>query len=121
MNLVKDGKIINHPEKKEVQIIMKEFLKLVPTPNPLTVFREEFDDWAILFDPETGNAYGLNPVGAFIWKQVNGEHTILDIIASVCSACKNVPEEVEEHVKSFLEELKEKGFVGYEEKIPGKN
>jgi hypothetical protein len=27
-----------------------------PIANPLIVLREEFDDWAILFDPDTGSA-----------------------------------------------------------------
>lgn len=37
-----------------------------PIGNPLIVLREEFDDWAILFDPGTGDAFGLNPVAVFI-------------------------------------------------------
>ena len=39
-----------------------------PVANPLIVLREEFDDWAILFDPDTGSAVGINPVGVAIWK-----------------------------------------------------
>ena len=34
-----------------------------PVANPLIVLREEFDDWAILFDPDTGNAFGLQSSG----------------------------------------------------------
>jgi hypothetical protein len=44
-----------------------------PVANPLIVLREEFDDWAILFDPDTGNAFGLNPTGVFIWKLLDGK------------------------------------------------
>jgi hypothetical protein len=29
-----------------------------PVANPLIMLREEVDDWAILFDPDTGNACG---------------------------------------------------------------
>lgn len=39
-----------------------------PVANPLIVLHEEFDDWAILFDPDRGNAFGLNPTGIFVWK-----------------------------------------------------
>ena len=39
-----------------------------PIANPLAVLREEFDNWAILFDPATGNAFGLNPVGVLLRK-----------------------------------------------------
>ena len=43
-----------------------------PVANPLVVLREEFDDWAVLFDPDTGNAFGLSPVGVFVWKLLDG-------------------------------------------------
>jgi hypothetical protein len=39
-----------------------------PVANPLIVLHEEFDDWAILLDPDRGNAFGLNPTGIFVWK-----------------------------------------------------
>jgi len=50
-----------------------------PVANPLVVLREEFDDWAVLFDPDSGNAFGLNPLGVFIWKLLDGHRTIEDI------------------------------------------
>jgi hypothetical protein len=30
------------------------------------VLREEFDNWTILFDAATGNAFGLNPAGVLL-------------------------------------------------------
>jgi len=30
-----------------------------PIPNPFVVLREEFDDWAILFNPDNARAVGL--------------------------------------------------------------
>ena len=44
-----------------------------PVPNPMVVSREEFDDWAILFDPETGKAFGVNPIGTEIWNKLDGK------------------------------------------------
>ena len=41
--------------------------------NPVAVLREEFEDAAVLFDPDTGEGYGLNPVGVFIWKLLDGK------------------------------------------------
>ncbi len=32
----------------------------LPVANPSIVFREEFDDWALLFDPDTSESYGIN-------------------------------------------------------------
>lgn len=58
-----------------------------PRTNPLVVPREEFDDWAVLFDPDTGNAYGLDPVGVFIWKRLDGSHTIKNILKELRQKC----------------------------------
>ena len=82
--------------------------------NPLVVLREEFDDWAILFDPDSGNAFGLGPVGVFIWKRLDGHHTIEDILKDLHENCENVPEEAEDHFKDFIQELVEQGLAGYE-------
>jgi len=84
--------------------------------NPLIVLREEFDDWAVLFDPDTGDALGLNPVGVFIWKLFDGSHTMKDILEELRENCDNVPEEAEDDVKDFIESLIERGLAGYEVK-----
>ena len=88
--------------------------KANPVANPMTVLREEFDDWAILFDPDSGNAYGLNPMGVFIWKHLDGKHSLKDILQRIHENCENVPEDVENHLKAFTQDLVERGFVGYE-------
>jgi len=48
-------------------------MEIKPISNPMVVFREEFDDWAILFDPETGKAFGVNPIGTEIWNKLDGK------------------------------------------------
>ena len=85
-----------------------------PVANPLIVLREDFDDWAILFDPDSGKGFGLNPVSVFIWKCLDGKHTISDILAELRVNCDNVPENVEDHVKKFIHSLVECGLAGYE-------
>lgn len=85
-----------------------------PTANPLLVFREEFDDWAILFDPETGKGFGLNPVSAFIWKRLDGKHSEDDIVSELREEMENVPDDVTQHVRDFIDTLAGKGLVGYE-------
>lgn len=84
--------------------------------NSLTVLREEFDDWAVLFDPDSGNAFGLNPVGVFIWKRLDGHHTIQDILKELHENCEDVPDEAEEHLRSLVQGLVERGLAGYEAK-----
>ena len=82
--------------------------------NPILVVREEFDDWGLLFDPDTGNTYGLNPVGVFIWKRLDGQHSLGDITAALSRSCDDVPDDAEKYVTSFLEDLIERGFAGHE-------
>lgn len=85
-----------------------------PVANPLVVLREEFDDWAILFDPDTGDGFGLNPVSVFIWKRLNGQHTIEDILAELRENCEDVPEDAKAYLKDFIQDLVERGLAGYE-------
>jgi SynChlorMet cassette protein ScmD len=87
-----------------------------PVANSLTVLREEFDDWAVLFDPDSGNAFGLNPVGVFIWKRLDGQHTIQDILKELHENCVGVPDEAEEHLRNLVQDLVERGLAGYEAK-----
>ncbi len=85
-----------------------------PVANPLVVLREEFDDWAILFDPDSGAGYGLNPVSIFVWKCLDGNHTLQDVMTELRENCDNMSEDAEERVKAFIEDLLEQGLVGYE-------
>ena len=85
-----------------------------PVANPLVVLREEFDDWAILFDPDTGNAFGLNPTGVLVWKLLDGAHTLDDMLVRLRESADHVPDEVSGHVSEFVEELTKRGLVGRE-------
>ena len=82
--------------------------------NPLIVLREEFDDWAVLFDPDTGNAFGLNPTGVFIYKLLDGQHTEEEILRALKEEAEGVPEEATEHLRQFIAMLVQQGLAGYE-------
>ena len=82
--------------------------------NPMVVFREEFDDWAVRFDLDTGHSFGLNPVEVFIWKRLDGKHTTADILSELRENCQQVPEEAENHLREFIDDLIRNGLVGYE-------
>jgi SynChlorMet cassette protein ScmD len=73
--------------------------------------REESDNWALLFDPDTGNHRVINPIGVFVWKLLDGNHNVEDIVERVRDSYANVPEDVEQHVTQFIEVLREKGYV----------
>ncbi len=85
-----------------------------PLANPLVVLREEFDDWAILFDPDSGRAYGINPIGVFVWQRLNGKNTLQDILAELQDSCEDTPTEAREHVQEFVDRLLQNGLAGLE-------
>jgi len=85
-----------------------------PVAKPSVVLREEFDDWAILFDPDTGDALGINPMGVFVWKRLDSYHAIQDIQKEVRDLYDNVPNEANDQIKEFIQELIKKEFVSYE-------
>lgn len=82
--------------------------------NPSIVLREEFEDAALLFDPGTGEGFGLNPVGVFIWKRLDGIATVSDVKSRVKSHFGNVPEGADAQMSAFLEDLVAHGLAGYE-------
>lgn len=85
-----------------------------PKANPLAVLREEFDNWAMLFDPDSGNTFGLNPVGVFIWKHLDGLHTTEEILKELRKKYENIPEKAEDHLKDFIQTLIKQGLAGHE-------
>ena len=85
-----------------------------PIANPLIVLREEFDDWAILFDPDTGDAFGLNPIGVRIWKRLDGNHSAEDILKYLQEGYEDVPDEARSDLQEFIEDLVQRGLAGYE-------
>jgi SynChlorMet cassette protein ScmD len=85
-----------------------------PIANPLIVLREEFDDWAVLFDPDSGDAFGLNPIGVHIWKRLDGNHSVKDILQDLQESYEDVPYEAGGDLQEFIEDLVQRGLVGYE-------
>jgi len=82
-----------------------------PIANPNIVFREEFDSWAILFNPNTGDTFGLNPVSFFIWKHLDGINDIKLILSKLLNECSGVPNEAEIYIKKFINQLIEKDLA----------
>jgi SynChlorMet cassette protein ScmD len=85
-----------------------------PIVNPLVVLREEFDDWAVLFNPDTADAVGINPIGVVVWKKMDGTRTLTELVAEVRAVFSDVSETVSDEVSSFVDDLAQNGFAGYE-------
>ena len=87
-----------------------------PIANPTVVLREEFDDWAILFNPDTADAVGTNPVGVAVWKLLDGKHSIDEINTEIKDQFAGVPDAAPKEILAFIKDLTKRGFVGYEVK-----
>ena len=85
-----------------------------PIANPIVVLREEFDDWAILFNPDTAAAVGTNPVGVAVWKRMNGKRSLEEIVVEIKASFEDAPEAALKEITAFADKLVENGFVGLE-------
>ena len=85
-----------------------------PIANPIVVLREEFDDWAVLFNPDTADAVGTNPVGVAVWKLMDGKRSIEDIVSKIRNSFEDTPDAVFKEIAAFVNRLAENGFVGLE-------
>lgn len=85
-----------------------------PIANPIVVLREEFDDWAVLFNPDTADAVGTNPVGVAVWKRMDGKRSIEDIVSEIKNNFEDTPEAAYQEIVAFVNTLAENGFVGLE-------
>ena len=88
-----------------------------PHVNPVAVLREEFDDWAVLFNPDTAEAVGVNPVGVAIWKLMDGRLSIQQIASSIAEQFDQTPPTVLDEVRRYVEELASRGFLGNGHKV----
>ena len=85
-----------------------------PVANPLIVLREEFDDWAVLFNPDTAEAVGTNPVGVAVWKMMDVKKSIGTIVSEIQRLFENAPDAVSAEIATFVNKLADSGFAGLE-------
>jgi len=85
-----------------------------PIPNPIVTLREEFDDWAVLYNPDTADAVGINPVGVAVWKMMDGKRSLEQIVSEIGNSFEEVPGGACDEIVSFVNSLAENGFVGLE-------
>lgn len=90
-----------------------------PVLNPVVVLREEFDDWAVLFNPDTGAAAGLNPMGVAIWKLIDGRRSVQSIVDQIVAEADDVPASAPDEIRAFMDALAKDGFVGLEQRASG--
>ena len=85
-----------------------------PIVNPVVVLRKEFDDWAVLFNPDTAEAVGINPVSVAIWELLDQQIDIHEIADTIRQDFADVPGSATEEIETFINDLVERGFLGAE-------
>jgi len=85
-----------------------------PIANPVVVLREEFDDWAILFNPDTAAAVGINPIGVAVWKRMDGKRSLMEIVLEIKGSYEDAPDAALEEITAFVNTLYGQGFAGLE-------
>ena len=101
---------------QSIIIDMSEHHKKGFVANPKVVLREEFDNSAILFDPETGNTFGINPIGVIVWKHLNGLNNLADIADIVCERADAVHSDVMSDIEAFMQNAVDLGLASYKVK-----
>jgi len=76
-----------------------------PVKNAHITLREEFDDCGLLFNPDSGKICGVNFTGIWIWKHINGIRTIQDIVAGMKEEFSEIPEDIDEVVMKYIDNL----------------
>jgi SynChlorMet cassette protein ScmD len=98
--------------KKWEELTMNQTDKLIA--NPIVVLREEFDDWAVLYNPDNAYAVGTNPVGVAVWKRLDGKRSLEDIVSEIKNSFEDTPDAAANEIAAFVDKLAENGFVGLE-------
>ena len=75
------------------------------------VLREEADNYALLFNSDTGNSFIINPVSVFICKNLDGENSIEEIVSKIKKNFIDVSDKVKEEVQEFIMMLEKKELV----------
>ena len=83
--------------------------------NPSIVGREELEGGGVIFDPDTGDSFGLNAVGVLIWKGLEAGKSKEDILKDIGEQCEGgLPAQAADDFDAFIAQLTEKGYVSAE-------
>jgi coenzyme PQQ synthesis protein D (PqqD) len=81
--------------------------------NPDVVLREEDEDGALIYNPDTDQIKVINPTGLFIWQQCDGTRDLGSIVSAVEESYDEVPgDQVSEQVEKFIDDMVNTGFIG---------
>lgn len=79
--------------------------------NPDVALRDEDEEGALLFNPDTGQVLVVNDTGRFIWGLCAEGITIDRIVEEFYKAYEDIPEALPEEVDEFISVMTEGGFI----------
>ena len=82
-----------------------------PKRNPENAFRPVADEGGLVVDPVGHDVKVLNPVGSLIYKLLDGEHSVDQIVSQVIEHYDIDPDTARSDVEAFLSDLKSKGML----------
>ena len=82
--------------------------------NPDYVWKDLKED-IVLLNPKTGDYFGLNPVAASFWKQLDGDTAEIDIITRLLDEFEIDRETLEEDIGELVSKLIENGLISRKE------
>lgn len=80
--------------------------------NPSMVLRREEDDWAILFDPDSGAVRALNLSAVAVWDKLDGQRTLSQIVNALKPLFVDMSPNAAEEVLNLAQTLHQIGAVG---------
>lgn len=79
--------------------------------NPIVVFRKEFDNTGLLFNPADGEVFGLNATSVFIWECLTNNMSETEILNEINQKMSNLPLNIADELQEFIIQLQKKGFL----------
>lgn len=80
--------------------------------NPMMVLREEAEEGAILFDPDSGSVRILNQTATAIWKLLDGRRTLSEVVEALKEQFAEMDANAEDQVLALVGELYRVGAIG---------
>lgn len=84
----------------------------VLTQNPSYVLREEEDDAALLFDPDTGAIRVLNGTALAVWQRLDGQRNLRQVVADLREGYDEFDDAAEQQVAELLKMFLEIEAIG---------
>lgn len=82
----------------------------IPTLAPVLIWRK-LDDGTVVVTPDEGKVRVLNQTGTSIWLQIDGQHSLSEIVDQLVEDFDVSQEQAVSDVIAFLTDLSQKGLI----------